>query len=212
MLDTSTHGGTYHDGDYYYDGCGFASEAEYNTAKKKMLKSVYQNGGFWIGRYEAGINSPRTSSGDTTLPALSQQNKYPYIRITCSQAQLLASKMSVNSNVTSSLMFGIQWQLVCKFLGNNATSLGDTISERKSKIRDDSTSWGNYRNSHFDLDRGQFSTDTGKTWNSYTSNTKKSSNSRVLLTTGASDRNKVLNIYDFAGNVWEFTLARNYRK
>ncbi|MFR2197187.1 MAG: hypothetical protein ACLS5Y_06535, partial [Clostridia bacterium] len=29
----------------------YQSESEYNTAKQKMLKSVYQNGGFWVGRY-----------------------------------------------------------------------------------------------------------------------------------------------------------------
>ena len=40
--------------DEWYNGCGMASD-EYKTAYQKMLKSVYTYGGFWIGRYEAGI-------------------------------------------------------------------------------------------------------------------------------------------------------------
>ena len=49
-------GTSYNDVYYEDDTKGwFTDEAAYNTAKKKMLKSVYQNGGFWVGRYEAGI-------------------------------------------------------------------------------------------------------------------------------------------------------------
>ena len=42
---------------YYPDSTEgwFADSSEYDAAKKKMLRSVYQNGGFWVGRYEAGI-------------------------------------------------------------------------------------------------------------------------------------------------------------
>ena len=36
------------------NGCGLTYD-EYTTAYRKMLKSVYTYGGFWIGRYEAGI-------------------------------------------------------------------------------------------------------------------------------------------------------------
>ncbi len=41
-------------------GTGLASDA-YTNLKQKMLKSLYENGGFWIGRYEAGIAKNRTS-------------------------------------------------------------------------------------------------------------------------------------------------------
>ena len=40
--------------DEWYNGCGLTLE-EYTETYKKMLKSVYAYGGFWIGRYEAGI-------------------------------------------------------------------------------------------------------------------------------------------------------------
>ncbi len=35
-------------------GCGLTLD-EYTETYQKMLKSIYLNGGFWIGRYEAGI-------------------------------------------------------------------------------------------------------------------------------------------------------------
>ena len=38
------------------------SVPDYTTAYKNMLKSVYQNGGFWVGRYETGIQGTETST------------------------------------------------------------------------------------------------------------------------------------------------------
>ena len=77
--DLHTYTSTYRNGtgytDTYYpdtDNTGwFANETEYNTAKQKMLKSVYQNGGFYVGRYETGIayddaNGSRSFGSDTS--------------------------------------------------------------------------------------------------------------------------------------------------
>ena len=61
-----------------------------------VLKSVYENGGFWIGRYEAGITTNRTSKNEEiTAEPLSKQGTvenavYPYTYVTCSQAQTIA--------------------------------------------------------------------------------------------------------------------------
>ena len=43
------------------NGCGLTYD-EYKTAYQKMLKSVYTYGGFWIGRYEAGIEGTTTET------------------------------------------------------------------------------------------------------------------------------------------------------
>ena len=75
--------------DEYYSGCGMSSD-EYTAAYQKMLKSVYTYGGFWIGRYEAGIegtttettNARTSSSGrisiETSPKAISQKDAIPY--------------------------------------------------------------------------------------------------------------------------------------
>ncbi len=92
--------------DSWYDGCGIDNQTKYNELKNKMYQSIKKNGGFYIGRYEAG-------KGDNK--AVSQKDKEPYNNITVSQAQKLV--YSTNDNkYTTSLMFGIQWDIVCKFI------------------------------------------------------------------------------------------------
>ena len=71
------------------NGCGLTYD-EYKTAYQKMLKSIYTYGGFWIGRYEAGIegsiediSKARTSSSSrieigTSPKAISQKYAVPY--------------------------------------------------------------------------------------------------------------------------------------
>ena len=194
--------------DEWYNGCGMASD-EYKTAYQKMLKSVYTYGGFWIGRYEAGIEGTTTETTNarkshTTVTigsspkAISQKDAIPYNYVYCSEAQALAKEMTPNNSYTSSLMFGIQWDLVCKYLEvKGKLAIAD--------INSNSTSWGNYINVTriISSDKAKQTTNSGKSWTAITG-TKPASN--VLLTTGASEETNKMNIYDFAGNEWEWTL------
>ena len=202
----------------------FSGEAQYNTAKQNMLKSVYNNGGFWIGRYEAGIETNRTEKGTATEAPLSRENLYPYTYVTRTQAKVLAEKVNSGS-YTSSLMFGTQWDLVLKYIEVKSVEQGVELATIQSEIKNGG-SWGNYYDVSFTLDRGKYCKYDGTTtwaltgiWNAYTENTtglvenkeKKSTDinsDKVLLTTGASDRNRRQNIYDLSGNVTEWTLER----
>ena len=160
-------------------GTGLTS-AQYTELKQKMLKSVYENGGFWIGRYEAGITKNRTSKDEEiTAEPLSKQGTvenavYPYNYVTCSQAQTLASKLSTGKSYTSSLMFGVQWDLVLKHIEVKEVAKGTALATIQSALRSDSSSWGNYDSSG--------------------------------VITGSNETYKKMNIYDLAGNVWEWTL------
>ena len=94
---------------------------QYTELRQKMLKSIYQNGGFYIGKYETGIEgTPRTSGNANTMPTetpVIKQNAYPYNYVTSSQAQTIASGFASNLNgYTSSLLFGVQWDLTLKYL------------------------------------------------------------------------------------------------
>ena len=189
--------------DEWYDGCGIADSGTYTTMYQKMLTSVYTNGGFWIGRYEAGVSdtTPRTAEGEITgLEAKSQPDMYPFNYVTCSQAQTLASAMSTDSNKTSSLMFGIQWDLVCKYLeGKDGLTTAD--------INSDSINWGNYSDIEVPItsvNAKQRASDD--TWSAITG--IKAQDSKIMLSTGASNNTKKMNIYDFAGNEVEWTLER----
>ena len=65
---------------------------------QNMLKSVYTNGGFWIGRYEAGISDgiPRTEHIDIrdSDKFVIKPNMIPYNYVTRDEAQELAKKMN----------------------------------------------------------------------------------------------------------------------
>ena len=210
---------------------GWLSETEYKTLKNSMLKSVYENGGFYVGRYEAGIdtitgtnrtsNTDKNSDGKYIMPSIAPVTKadaYPYTYVTRTQAQNLAS--NVNSGTkTSSLMFGVQWDLVLAFMSKDTAKITST-----DVLTKDSTTIGNYYNSTFQLSQtGKYATYSNwklsPTWNpSTTATTSFVDSSRnklvqpgtdgILVTTGTSEKNKVMNIYDIAGNVWEWTLEK----
>ena len=207
----------------------FADETAYNNLKNSMLKSVYENGGFYVGRYEAGIAENRTSNTDkntdgkyimpSTAP-VSKADAYPYTYVTRTQAQNLAS--NVNSGTkTSSLMFGVQWDLVLAFMHNKGNIADNTLTSNSTTI-------GNYRDSVFQLSQtGQYTVcsnySLSSTWNPSTTSTtnfvdssrnkiaQSSDGNGILVTTGTSETNKVMNIYDIAGNVYEWTLEKTSR-
>ena len=187
--------------DEYYSGVGLTSE-EYYSLKKMMLKSVYQNGGFYVGKYETGVmENPRykESSSATVMPTdtpVIKQNAYPYNNITCSQAQTLASNME-SGNHTSSLMFGVQWDLVLKYLETKGTAQADLTTE--------STSWGNYINNAWNITNVDSKYYKKPNWTSGAYGAK-GGYAVVLLSTGASEEFGKQGIYDLAGNVIEFTL------
>ena len=193
--------------EYYSDQTTGLTHEEYNNLKHAMLTSVYKNGGFWISQYEIGTDTIRTSSSATLTTPKSQEGLYPYNYVTCSQAQELAEQMNPDSSkYKSSLLFGVQWDLTCKFLETKATNLGETQEARKSAIKSNSTTWGNYNNATFDIIKGKYSTDLGNSYTKVNGSYTKPINSSVLLTTGATERNSSMHIYDFAGNEWEWTL------
>ena len=118
---------------------------EYNELKRNTLTSIYKNGGFYVGRYETGIDyseGARTVAGDATETAVIKQNAYPYNYVTTSQAQTLSSNFASNG-YTSSLMFGVQWDLVLKHLETKGVSQAD--------LKTDSTEWGNYNNNTYNI-------------------------------------------------------------
>ena len=134
---------------------------------KDMIGSVKKNGGFYVGRYELGkdaINNPQVKAG----PVMNNTNWYKLYK---------ACKSFSNGNVKSRMIWGCQWDQVCRFIKGNG----------ENSIIDNSISYGNYNNSTGDA-----------TTNSGTSNFNN--------TTGQLNDNwKIKNIYDMAGNCWEWT-------
>ena len=185
---------------YYSDAATGLTSEQYTQLKQKMLKSVYQNGGFYIGKYETGTETARTSGSSSTVPGetpVIKQNAYPYNYVTCSQAQTLASNME-HGDRTTSLMFGVQWDLTLKYLETKGTSQAD--------LKTNSTSWGNYYNNAWNITNANLKyAPNGSGWTNATEKSK-TSNESLLLSTGADDSFSKMGIYDLAGNVFEWTL------
>ena len=204
--DLHTYTNDYRDGtdykdEYYSDALTGLTSAQYTELKQKMLKSVYQNGGFYIGKYETGTETARTSGSSSTAPTdtpVIKQNVYPYNNVTCSQAQTLASNME-HGDRTISLLFGVQWDLTLKYLETKGTSQAD--------LKEDSTSWGNYSNNAWNItnENLKYSSNYGNSWTTATEKSKTSSE-QILLSTGAAETFSKMGIYDLAGNVEEWTL------
>ena len=212
--DLHTYASTYRNGTsasdtYSSEEATGLSSSEYTELKRKMLKSVYQHGGFYISRYEAGTNVKRNEiTSVTDVIPMSQANQYPLNRVTCSQAQTLANKASTNG-YSGSLLFGIQWDLVQKYIESKAVAQGTAIGTIQSQLINNSTSWGNYRSSIYNIvsNSAQYSTNNGSEWLQTPYN--KTSASSVLLSTGANTTFGRQNIFDLAGNVWEWTLENS---
>ena len=156
-----------------------------------------------MGKYETGVmENPRykESSSATVMPTdtpVIKQNAYPYNNITCSQAQTLASNME-SGNHTSSLMFGVQWDLVLKYLETKGTAQADLTTN--------STSWGNYMNNKWNITNVDSKYYRKPNWTSGAYGAK--GYTGVLLSTGASEEFGKQGIYDLAGNVYEWTLEK----
>ena len=183
-----------------------------------MMKSVQTNKGFYIGRYEAGTTEPRTDSTTTTSDVVVKRDAYPYIYVGWGNAMndittdvtynsqlrgkgavYLSKHMYDNKGIgaTSTLCYGVQWDAAITFVEDSTHS---TTA---------STSWGNYKNNAWNITRttASFTTNPSSgSWTDITSNKEKTNSESFLLTTGASDTFKAKNIFDLAGNVYEWTM------
>ena len=173
----------------------------------ELTKSIYKYGGFYIGRYEAGSETERTSSsGVTTLGIKQDMYPYNYVKWGDSMSSIGTTGAIYLSNslyntkeygATSMLCTGACWD-----------SMLDFIKDSKHSVTD-STKWGNYSNSEtFEITRGAYAVYNNNTLGSFNnvgSKYSKMKNTSILLTTGATERNCSKNIYDVAGNCFEWT-------
>ena len=128
-----------------------------------MLKSVYENGGFHIGKYEVGIKEENTvrsygTDYNTEHPInetpVIQANKVVYNWVRASQAQELSERLKEGLNLGDkeiSLMFGIQWDLVLKYIETQGENTEDGTLIDETAIKSDSTKWGNYYDAEFTI-------------------------------------------------------------
>ncbi len=144
------------------------------------IESIKKYGGFYIGRYETGNLSsiPVVQRMKTNL---TKQNWYTWY----SKMKYLGA----NDNVKANMIWGCLWDETLQWLVDSENKSYSDIS-----THDGSKAWGNYKDSTF----------TYK--NTSGSETTKSSNSSIIIPAGSAEYTKANNIYDLAGNVYEWTL------
>ncbi len=200
---------------------------EYN----EMVESVYNNRGFYIGRYEAGCTTPRAlyAADDTSITdeqrtskVIIKRDAYPYTYVGWGAStkdytsDVIHTSKSVEYNqgkgavflskqlygktddegkygVVSTLCYGIQWDAILEFVKDETHGVVD------------STTWGNYSENKLTIKRTTAQYFNNAQWvdipdGGYYKSTAK------LLTTGADDSFAAKNIYDIAGNCWEWTM------
>ncbi len=181
----------------------------------ELTKSIYKYGGFYIGRYEAGSTTERTSSSSQTAKFVVQQDKCPYnyVKWGTSMSNVSAgavylcnnlySSTNTNYGATSMLCTGASWDSMLDFIKDSSHSVTD------------STTWGNYGYSEtYTINRGKYaelntSNYTLGNFQDVVNEYPKEKGKSILLTTGATERNCSRNIYDVAGNVYEWTTESN---
>ena len=106
---------TWNETDYIepYEG----EETEYNIMRTQVLE--YH--GFYIGRYEAGANRNtfRNDLTEETDEVVVKRGTIPYNNVDEYDVIDLSKSMYVTSNtVTSTLIYGVQWDAMCRYIGD----------------------------------------------------------------------------------------------
>ena len=153
---------------------------------KAMIESVSKYGGFYIGRYElSGTVTEPTEKPGKTLTKTDWYNLYNACR---------SSKLQASDKVKTQMIWGCQWDVTMNWLISSGAKTSDEVNK-------DSSTWGNYNNYN--------------AANNYTEGTAGyEKNAGSPQNTGSSENWKANNIYDLAGNCYEWTqeaYSANYR-
>ncbi len=122
--------------DSYYQELGESDKG--NTVAKNIEEfktSVTQNGGYYIGRYEAGDSSAttdRTNSATKTNTPVCKQGQYVYNYVTQPEAANLSRKMYENKKFISDLMNSYAWDTAIIFIQEFS---GDEDYSRQTRIQ-----------------------------------------------------------------------------
>lgn len=90
-----------------------------NSVAKNLygfIASVDNNYGYYLGRYEMGTDTQRTSSSDELTQVKVQENKYVYNYVTQSQASTLSQNMYTSDSFTSDLINSYAWDTAIVFI------------------------------------------------------------------------------------------------
>ena len=158
----------------------YSQSCKQTTDNDTNQESVNTYGGFYIARYEAGDGdangTPRSSSSSNSNTVVSKKGAIVYNYISQTDSITRAESMYAGK---SKLISGAGWDRTLNWLI-------ETKAKTENEVFVNSSSWGNYDDS-----TGNAKTNSGE--------------GNMNYTTGRNEAWKANNIYDLAGNVWDWT-------
>ncbi len=213
-----------------------ANDVTWDTETSQEEKEkVAKYGGFYVARYEAGTSQVTLESGKkigqenyqddsyivskttTNSKPTSKAGEIPYYHADYETSKEMSERMYNNSNyVSSQLITGTQWDVMLNYISNETNkSVGNANDDTRYTDLKENCNWGNYSNVPLDDCEGRYciiNLSDGAMKSLWLNNTEKSNkheeNDRRLLTTGSTEKVKKKNLYDVAGNLWEWTQEK----
>ena len=204
---------------------GYNNDSWDSLTPSGEYKLVTKYGGFYVGRYEAGVgdvklpnvdfSAQNTASGwqnrdfslnSNTLTSgkISEKaGEIPYYHSDFKTAQILSQNMYQTDSVQSGLVTGTMWDFIMKFIISSNNNNDDSIVKSNS-------SWGNYKNTgsivKYTAGQGRYAgvnSSNGAMTSAFV--TSDASYHYGIRTTASSEGVKKNNLYDIAGNLWEWS-------
>ena len=186
-------------------------------------ESVSKYGGFYVGRYEAGIpsNAPFYASADGDTYVKEGRNTTEYIPVSKPNNPSWNYISQTTSKIVSAAMYSSSVSVQSSLIDSYAwDTIVNWMESKEPTIVKDSSNYGNYLTSEILLSDAMYSKYifdcSAWAWTSKPTKYQKGmlevparewggEQEIYELATGASNSTKVLNIYDMAGNLWEHT-------
>ena len=156
----------------------------------EAIKSIEKYGGFYIGRYETGGLS-ETAVVRKMETDINYQTWY-------TMYEKMKKISGSNDSVMTSMIWGSLWDETLQWLIDSKATTSDGTEITYKLVGYDSSLWANYVKNTFNyIPEG--ATEPNPT-------AKHEEYDTLLIPTGSSEYTKVNNIYDMAGNVYDWTL------
>ena len=154
----------------------------YQTEFNELVKRVNNDGGFWVARFETSVDSNNVAQSKKDQKVLTNTSWYNLYT---------TEKSLTNGTTTSHMIWGCQWDQIMiwmKDIRNN------NINQGSRYFVINSNNMGNYLNTEIKISDEQ----------------TKRAGEAFRFKAGEVSGTMIKNIYDLAGNAWEWTMEANF--